>query len=123
MSNRQTVKPSNQSHLLTKFLFLMLLLGFNNSLEGQNWNCDTQNHSSSWQRTSNCSQFDLTTDEIRCLPDITINLAFHFEADANEVNFTCDPNESVPSPSWYAPNLTQFIIDRINLHFSSALFI
>ena len=99
----------------------MLLLGFNNSLEGQNWSCDTQNHSSSWLRTSNCSQFDLTTDEIRCLPDITINLAFHFEADANGVNFTCDPNESVPSPSWYAPKLTQFIIDRMNLHFSSAL--
>lgn len=63
----------------------------------------------------------MTTDELRCLPDITINLAFHFEADANEVNFTCDPDDPVPAPSWYASTLTQNIIDRMNQHFSGAL--
>ena len=80
-------------------------------------------------RSGNCNQFDLTTDEIRCLPDATINLAFHFEADSLGNNFTCDPNSPIivnridgttfvvnqPDETlWYAPKFVNTLLNGMN---------
>ena len=59
------------------------------------------------------------------MPDVTFNLAFHFQEDTNGNNFTCDTlhPEVVANPgaTIYAPNLVTNIISRLNGSMTAAL--
>ncbi len=123
-SNRQTVKPSNrQTVKLKTYLFLIISLSFVKITSAQ-FECAVLGGATS-PRIVDCSQFDLTTDEILCLPEVTFSLAFHFQEDQNGNNFICDPMHPLiynqPWTSQYAPNLVDLIINHMNSQMSNAL--
>jgi len=123
MSKCQTVKPSNRQNSSLKFflicIFSLLLINVNKA----QFECTVTGTKSA--RVVNCSQFDLTIDEILCLPDVSFNLVFHFQEDQNGNNFICDPMHPLifnqPWNSQYAPNLVSSIISHMNSQMSSAL--
>ncbi len=120
MLNRKTIEISK---LCLRTLTLFLVLIYSNSLLGQGFGCEVKS-TETLQKSSNSNQFDLTTEEILCLPDITFRLAFHFEADANGNNFICDSNDPLVANIWttrYAPTLVNQIIGRLNSNMTEAL--
>jgi len=122
-SNRQTVKPSNRQNSSLKFFLICIFSFLITNVNKAQFECTVMGSTS--PRITDCSQFDLTTDEILCLPDVTFKLAFHFQEDQNGNNFICDPMHPLiynqPWTSQYAPNLVSLILSHMNSQMSHAL--
>lgn len=70
-----------------------------------------------------CNSVELTLDEILAFPNANFDVAFHFKANDNGENFTCDPNDPIVASNWflYAQNFANSVLDEMNTRMSSAL--
>ncbi len=69
--------------------------------------------------------YDFDYDEIAASPLIDFNLVFHFKADSNGYNFTCDEDDTILDTyqKLYAPVWVRQIVNEMNIRMHEALLI